>query len=186
MKLYVKYMVSLRCKMAVKSALEEIGMPYGAIDLGEINLKSVPTEEKLGQLKKNLLKHGLELMEDKKAVLIEKLKTLVIEMIYFEEGYNAIKHSDYISDNLKQKYTYLADLFSEATGLTLENYIIAKKTERVKELLLYDELTITEIAYRMNYSSVAHLSAQFKKATGLTPTFFKNLKDKKRMLPEAL
>ncbi|HQU57791.1 MAG: AraC family transcriptional regulator [Phaeodactylibacter sp.] len=180
MKLYIKYMVSNRCKMMVKSELEKLGLHYGAVELGEAEVKEQITDEQREQLKIALLKSGLELMDDKKAVLIEKIKNVIIEMVHYADELPRIKNSEYISQKLQHDYTYLANLFSETTGITIEHYIIAHKIERVKELLLYDELNLTEISYRLNYSSVAHLSNQFKKVTGLTPSFFKKLRHKRR------
>ena len=132
------------------------------------------------------MKSGLELMENKKAILIEKIKLVIIEMVHYSDEYPRIKNSKFISEKLQNDYTYLANLFSEVTGITIEQYIIAHKIERVKELLLYDELNLTEISYKLNYSSVAHLSNQFKKITGLTPTFFKKLKEKRRQTLDSL
>ena len=180
MKLYIKYMVSNRCKMMVKSELEKLGLHYGAVELGEAEVKEQITDEQREQLKIALLKSGLELMDDKKAVLIEKIKNVIIEMVHYADELPRIKNSEYISQKLQHDYTYLANLFSETTGITIEHYIIAHKIERVKELLLYDELNLTEISYRLNYSSVAHLSNQFKKITGLSPSFYKKLKKKRR------
>lgn len=165
--------------MAVKAVLEELKIPYDLIDLGEVTTKFDLDQEQFQAMAKALKKIELELMDDKKSVLIEKLKKVVIEMIHFEVDYPKIKHSDYISQKLKHNYTYLADFFSESMGMTIEHFIISHKIEKVKELLLYDELSLTEISYRLQYSSVAHLSTQFKKITGLTPTFFKKLKHKK-------
>lgn len=124
---------------------------------------------------------GLELMDDKKAVLIEKIKNVIIEMVHYSDEMPKVNYSEYISDKLKLDYTHLSKIFSEVKGITIEHFIIAHKIERVKELLLYDELNLTQISYMMNYSSVAHLSKQFKKVTGLTPSFFKNLKNTKRI-----
>lgn len=180
MKLYIKYMVSIRCKMMVKSELDKLGLKYGIVDLGEVEVKEQITDQQREQLKTALLKSGLVLMDDKKAMLIEKIKNIIVEMVHYEDELPKTKNSDYISEKLGHDYTYLANLFSEATGITIEQFIIAHKIERVKELLLYDELNLTEISYRLNYSSVAHLSNQFKKVTGLTPTFFKQLKRKRR------
>jgi AraC-like DNA-binding protein len=173
-------MVSIRCKMVLKSELDKLGLHYLKVELGEVNVKENLTEEQRNQLKAELLKSGLELMDDKKAILIEKIKNLIIEMVHYSEEVPKSNFSDFLSEKLNHDYTYLANLFSEVTGITIEQYMIAHKIERVKELLIYDELTLTEISYRLNYSSVAHLSNQFKKVTGLTPTFFKNLKHKKR------
>jgi AraC-like DNA-binding protein len=180
MKLFIKYMVSIRCKMVVKTELIKLGLHYAIVDLGEVEIKEELTNEKREQLKIALLKSGLELMDDKKAILIEKIKKVIIEMIHYADELPKIKNSDYISEKLNHDYTYLANLFSEVTGITIEHFIIAHKIEKVKELLLYDELSLTEISYKLNYSSVAHLSKQFKKATGLTPSFFKQLKNKRR------
>lgn len=174
-------MVSIRCKMVVKAELEKLGIPYGTVELGEVEVRQSVTAEQREQLKIALLKSGLELMDDKKAVLIQKIKTVIIEMVHYSDELPKIKNSVYISEKLNHDYTYLANLFSEATGITIEHFIIAHKIERVKELLLYDELNLTQIADRLNYSSVAHLSNQFKKITGLTPTFFKHLKRKRRL-----
>lgn len=180
MKLYIKYMVSLRCKMLVKEELKNLGLHYTSVELGVIDIRENITTEKRGKLRKVLLASGLELMEDKKAKLIEKIKIVIIEMIHYSDELPKVKYSEYISNILGHDYTYLSNIFSEVKGSTIEHYIIDHKIEKVKELLLYDELNLTEISYRMHYSSVAHLSSQFKKVTGLTPTFYKNLAEKKR------
>jgi AraC-like DNA-binding protein len=172
-------MVSIRCKMIVKSELENLGLDYRTVDLGQADVKQDITIEQREQLKIALMKSGLELMEDKKAMLIEKIKNVIIEMIHYADELPKENFSDYLSEKLDYDYTYLANLFSEVTGITIEHYIIAHKIERVKELLLYDELNLTQISYKLNYSSVAHLSNQFKKMTGMTPTFFKKLKGKR-------
>ena len=132
------------------------------------------------ELKNALLNSGLELMDDKRSVLIEKIKNVVVEMIHYSDELPKINYSDYISEKLDYDYTYLSNLFSEINGITIQQFIITHKIERVKELLFYDELNLTEISYRMQYSSVAHLSNQFKKVTGLTPSQFKHLKFKHR------
>jgi len=172
--------------MLVKSELDKLGLHYGVVDLGEVDVKEHITDDQRDLLKKALLKSGLELMDDHRAVLIEKIRNIIVEMVHYSDEVPKTKNSDYISEKLKYDYTYLANLFSEATGITIEHYIIAHKIERVKELLLYDELNLTEISYKLNYSSVAHLSSQFKKVTGLTPTFFKRLKRKKRLHLEGI
>jgi len=173
MKLYIKYMVSVRCKMIVQAALDKIGLHYESVDLCEVEVNETPTAEQRNQLQTALLESGLELMDDKKAVLVERIKTVIVEMVHYASILPKTKNSDYISKKLNYDYTYLANTFSEAMGVTIENYVIAQKIERVKELLLYHELNLTQISYQMHYSSVAHLSYQFKKVTGLTPTFFK-------------
>jgi len=173
-------MVSIRCKMLVRAELEKLGLKYKSVDLGEIEIEGNITDGKHKQLKANLLKSGLELMDDKKSILIQKIKNVIIEMVHYEDEMPKVKNSEFISEKLQYDYTYLANLFSEATGITIEHFIIIHKIERVKELLIYDELNLTEISYKLNYSSVAHLSNQFKKITGLTPSFFKSLRSKKR------
>jgi AraC-like DNA-binding protein len=180
MKLYIKYMVSIRCKLLVKAELKNLGLHFVFVDLGEIEIMEDLTADQRGQLKTALAISGLELMDDQKANLIEKIKKVIIEMVHYADELPKIKNSDYLSEKLNYDYTYLANLFSEVAGLTIEHYIIAHKIERVKELLMYDELNLTQISYKMNYSSVAHLSNQFKKVTGLTPSHFKSLKDKRR------
>ena len=179
MKLFIKYMVSMRCKMVVKSELDKLGLHYTKIELGEVEVMENLTEEQLKLLKYSLLQSGLELMDNQKSILIEKIKNTILEMVLYNEEMPKINFSEHLSNKLKHDYTYLANLFSEVTGVTIEHYIIVHKIERVKELILFDELNLTEIAYKLNYSSVAHLSNQFKKITGLTPTFFKHLKNKK-------
>ena len=170
--------------MMVQEKLDGLGLHYGKIELGEVEIKENITAKQRSQLKTALIKSGLELMDDKKSVLIERIKNTIVEMVHYLDEVPKVKNSDYISDRLNHDYTYLANLFSEATGITIEQYIISHKIERVKEFLLYDELNLTEISLKLNYSSVAHLSNQFKKVTGLTPTFYKQLKDKKRTMLE--
>lgn len=179
MKLYIKYMVSTRCKMIVKSELDLLGLSYREISLGVADVVENITAKQQLSLKTSLLKSGLELMDDKKAMLVEKVKIIIIEMIHYADELPITKKSVYISEKLNYDYTYLANLFSEVTGTTIEKYIIAHKIERAKELIVYDEMNLTEIAYKLHYSSVGHLSAQFKKVTGLTPTHFKKLKNKR-------
>jgi AraC-like DNA-binding protein len=180
LKLYIKYMVSIRCKMIVKAALETLGLKHGVIDLGEVEMIDHPNSIQIEQFRAALHHAGLELMDDKKAILIERIKGVIVEMVHYEDELPRLKNSDYISEKLSHNYTYLANLFSETTGITIEQFIIAHKIEKVKELLLYDELNLTEISYKLNYSSVSHLSNQFKKITGLTPSYFKKLKYKRK------
>jgi AraC-like DNA-binding protein len=179
MKLYIKYMVSLRCKMVVKEALEKLGIHYTALDLGVVETTEAPTPEQRGKLNENLHHSGLELLDDKKSILIDRVKTLIIEMIHYSDELPNVNYSNYISEKLNYDYTYLSNLFSEVKGITIQHFIILHKIERVKELLLYDELNLTEISFKLHYSSTAHLSNQFKKITGLTPSFFKKLKAKR-------
>ena len=180
MKLYIKYMVSNRCKIAVRDELKKLGLHFIVVDLGVVEIMETISMEKRLLLKQGLLISGLELMDDKKAILIEKIKNIIIEMIHHSEEVIKVNFSDYLSEKLEHNYTYLANLFSEVQGTTIEQFIISHKIERIKELMIYGELIITEIAWKMNYSSVAHLSSQFKKVTGLSPSHFKQLKDKRR------
>jgi len=160
--------------------LKNRGLHFVVVDLGEVDImENISTEER-EQLKKDLLASGLELMDDKRAVLIEKIKNVIIAMIHHTEDEMNVNFSNFLSEKLNHSYTYLANLFSEVQGTTIEQFIISHKIERVKELIMYGELNITEIAWKMNYSSVAHLSNQFKKITGLTPSHFKQLKNKRR------
>ncbi len=166
--------------MVVMAELNKMEIPYFKVDLGEVELMSEISQEQKDQLAQALLQSGLELMEDKKAMLIEKIKKVVIEMVHYSDELPKVKFSVYISEKLNYDYTYLSNLFSETEGKTIEQFILLHKIERVKELIIYDELNLTEIAWKLHYSSVAHLSHQFKKITGLTPTFFKSIKKKKR------
>ncbi|MGG1923651.1 AraC family transcriptional regulator [Chryseobacterium sp. NRRL B-14798] len=179
MKLYIKYMVSLRCKMVVHQELEKLGIKNAVVDLGTVELLDDISSEQRQILKENLLKTGLEVLDDKKSILIEKIKNVVIEMIHYSDELPKENFSDYVSEKLGYDYTYLANTFSEVKGMTLQHFIIINKVEKVKELLLYDELNLTEISYKLNYSSVAHLSNQFKKITGLSPSFYKQLKQRR-------
>jgi AraC-like DNA-binding protein len=180
LKLYIKYMVSLRCKMLVKAELKNLGLQHSNIELGVVDIFGRITQEQREILKNKLLRSGLELLDDKRTILIEKIKNVIIEMVHYSEELPKVNYSDHISEKLGQDYTYLSNTFSEVKGITIQQYIIFHKIERVKELLLYDELTLTEISYQMQYSSVAHLSNQFKKVTGLTPSFYKRLKEKRK------
>jgi AraC-like DNA-binding protein len=179
MRLYIKYMVSLRCKMLVKEELKRLGLHYVVVDLGVVEIMDGITREQHDQLKANLLKSGLELLDDKKAILIERIINVIVEMIHYSEEVPKVNYSDLISEKIGYDYTYLSNIFSEVKGITIQQFIINHKIERVKELLLYDELNLSEISYRLNYSSVAHLSNQFKKVTGLTPSYYKQLKQKR-------
>lgn len=180
MKLYIKYMVSTRCKMVVKEELKKMGLHFIVVELGEIDIMETLSISQREELKKELHVSGLELMDDKRAVLIEKIKNVIIEMVHYSDELPKVNYSDYISEKLQHDYTYLSNIFSEVKGITIQQFIIVHKIERAKELLLYDELNLTEISYKLNYSSVAHLSNQFKKVTGLSPSHFKKLKDKRR------
>jgi AraC-like DNA-binding protein len=173
-------MVSNRCKMAVKAALKNLGIHFIVVDLGEVEVMENLSSEQRELLKIALVNSGLELMDDKRAMLIEKIKNAIVEMVHYSDEIIKVNFSDFLSEKLNHDYTYLANLFSEVQGTTIEHFIISHKIERIKELIIYGELNITEIAWKMNYSSVAHLSNQFKKVTGLTPTHFKQMKEKRR------
>ena len=173
-------MVSVRCKMIVKQELQKLGLHFIIVELGEVEIMENIFGEQREQVKIALLQSGLELMDDRRSVLIEKIKNTIVETVHHKNELIKINFSDYLSAKLNHDYTYLANLFSEVQGTTIEQFIIAHKIERIKELIIYDELTITEIAWKMNYNSVAHLSNQFKKVTGLSPSHFKQLKVKRR------
>src|SRR5450432_125176 len=170
--------------MLVKSELEKLQLDYKVVELGEAILSAKIPDEKHDALKDALLKWGLELMDDKRSILIEKIKNVIVEMVHYADELPKKNYYAYISDKLEQDYTYLANLFSEVVGITIEHFIIAHKIEKVKELLVYDEINLTKIAEKLHYSSVAHLSNQFKKVTGLTPSHFKHLKKKRRVALE--
>ena len=173
-------MVSNRCQMLVKEELKKLGLHFILVEMGVVDIMESIGPEQREQLRKALLNSGLELMDDKKAMLIEKIKNAIIEMVHYTDELYKMNFSEYLSQKLNHDYTYLANLFSEVQGMTIEKFIISHKIERVKELIIYDEMNLTEIAYKMHYSSVAHLSNQFKKVTGLSPSHFKQLKIKRR------
>jgi len=166
--------------MVVKAELEKLGLQYVYVKIGEANIFGDVQTEQLEQLKLDLKKAGLVLMDNKKSVLVEKIKSAIIELVHYSEDQIKVNLSDYLSEKLNYDYTYLANLFSEVKGITIEKFYLTHKIEKVKELIVYDELNLSEIAYKMHYSSVAHLSNQFKKYTGLTPSHFKKLKNKRR------
>ena len=156
------------------------------VELGEVNIMEDLSSEQRKDLKTSLLKSGLELLEDKKSILIEKIKNIVVEMVHYSDEVPLMNFSAYLSEKLNYDYNYLSNLFSEVKGITIEHFIIAHKIERAKELLIYNELTLTEIAEKLHYSNVSHRSNQFKKVTGLTPTFFKKMKHKRLVALENL
>ncbi|SHE96675.1 AraC-type DNA-binding protein [Mariniphaga anaerophila] len=180
MKLHIKNMVCDRCKMVVKAELQQLGHQPLSVELGEVVLDKELSSEEKTVFKKKLEALGFELIDDKRSRLIEKIKNLIIELVHQQNSLLKTNLSDYLSSRLNHDYNYMTNLFTEVEGTTIEKYFIAQKIEKVKELLVYDELTLSEIAWQLNYSSVAHLSSQFKKVTGLTPSHFKNIKNKKR------
>ena len=173
-------MVCDRCKMAVEQVLKDVGLTPGRIDLGEVWVSDVPTEAQLAQLKTRLEALGFELLDDQRQQMIERMKTAIIALVHHHQGNKTLNLSVYLSQLLHRDYSALSKLFSEVTGFTIERYFIMQRIERVKELIRYDELTLTEIAYQMNYSSVAHLSSQFRSVTGMTPTQFRFMKTAQR------
>ena len=179
-------MVSARCKMAVKEELMKLGLHFIVVDLGEVEIMEDLTTDQHYGLKAALAESGLELMDDKRSILIEKIKNVITELIHYSNETLKVNYSDYISEKLGYDYTYLSNLFSMVKGITIQQFIIIHKIEKAKELLLYDELNLTEISYKLHYSSVAHLSNQFKKITGLSPSQFKHMKDQKRTPIEEL
>jgi AraC-like DNA-binding protein len=179
-------MICLRCKIVVRDVLSQIGINPVKIELGEVEIAESISGSQLHRIDMTLRKSGLELIDDKKSILIQKIKSVIIELVHYSEERLIENLSSYLSQKLDYDYTYLSNLFSEMQGGTIEKFYISHKIERVKELLVYDELTLTEIARRMRYSSLAHLSAQFRKVTGLTVSHFKKLKDKRRSMLEEL
>jgi AraC-like DNA-binding protein len=172
-------MVSLRCKMMVQEELKKLSIRYNSVELGSVDLMEDITAEEHKTLTKNLLKSGLELLDDKRSILIEKIKNVIVQMIHHEDELPKKNYSDHISEKLGYDYTYLSNIFSEVNGINIQQFIIYHKIEKAKELLLYQELNLTEISYRLHYSSVSHLSNQFKKVTGLSPSFYKKLRKKR-------
>lgn len=180
MKLYIKNMVCSRCKMVVKSELEKLGLRPLAVDLGEVEIADELEGYQRQDIHATLQKFGFALLDDKKSVVIERVKNLIVDLVQNKNNQLKTNLSDYLSRELNHDYTHITNLFTQVEGTTIEQYFIAQKIERVKELLVYDELTLSEISYQLNYSSVSHLSKQFKKVTGLTPSHYKQLKEKKR------
>ena len=180
MKIYIKNMVCHRCIMVVQNELEKLGLDAKNIKLGEVILSKEITSLEKENLSKTLEPLGFEVIDDKKGRIIEKIKNIIIDLVHHQDSDVKTNLSDVLSDKLHHDYNYLSNLFSEVEGTTIEKYFIAQKVEKVKELLVYDELSLSEIANRLNYSSVAYLSNQFKKVTGLTPSHFKQIKEDKR------
>ncbi len=179
-------MVSQRCKMLVEEELEKLHITYTTMDLGVVEIPKEISINKRTLFQENLLKSGLELLDDTKSILIERIKIAIIEMIHHTDEIPKTNYSGYLSEKLGYDYMYLSNTFSEVKGITIQHYIIKHKIEKVKELLLYDELNLTEISHKLHYSSPSHLSNQFKKVTGLTPSFFKKMKKKRQLNLENL
>jgi len=179
-KLYIKNMVCHRCVIVVQQELEKLGIKPISIRLGEVELAETPTQEQVYEIRNALSAVGFELIDDRKSKLIEQIKTLIIEVVHHQKKLKT-NLSDYLAEQIGKDYSHLSSLFSEVEGTTIEQYAIHQRIERVKELLVYNELTLSQIAYEMGYSSVAHLSNQFKKITGLTPSHFKKIGENKRV-----
>ncbi|MGD9992311.1 MAG: helix-turn-helix domain-containing protein [Salinivirgaceae bacterium] len=186
MKLFIKNMVCIRCQIVVKSELEKLGIHYSSVTIGEANTMDELNSEQLAQLDRNLKFAGLELMDNKKSILVESIKLAIIDLVHYTDEQIKVNLSDYLSEKLEFNYTYMANLFSEVKGITIEKFYLQHKIEKVKELIVYNELSLSEIAFKMHYSSAAHLSNQFKKFTGLTPSHFKKLKNIRRKTLEEL
>jgi AraC-like DNA-binding protein len=186
MKIFIQNMVSQRCKMMVVAELGKLGINHKAIELGEVDLQQPISEADRTSLGAELHKSGLELMDDKRAMLIEKIINLIVEMVHYSADPPKEPFSKTLSRVLNQDYRKLAEIFSKTKGVTIEHFIILHKVERIKELIIYDELNITEISYKLHYSSVAHLSNQFRQITGLTPSAFKFLAKRTRQNLEDL
>jgi len=180
MKTYIKNMVCNRCIMVVKNVFEDLGYTPVNISLGEVETVNTINDKDLDKLRNTLVGFGFELIDDTKSRIIEKIKNTIIQLIHHSSKDSKENYSSYIESQLHKDYSYLSSLFSEVEGTTIEKYIILQKIEKVKELLVYDELTLSEIAYKMGYSNVSYLSSQFKKVTGLTPSHFKQVKENKR------
>jgi len=172
--------------MVVKDELKKLGLHYVVVELGTVEILENIAQAQYDQLNTNLKRSGLELLDDKRGILIEKIKNVIVELVHYSDEVPNINFSDYLSEKLGYDYVYLSNLFSEVKGITIQTFIIQHKIERAKELILYDELNLSEIAFKLHYSSVAHLSNQFKKVTGLTPTFFRSIAMKKRLALEEL
>lgn len=184
MKLYIKNMVCDRCRIAIENVLAEMGIEAADIQLGEVDLgELILSDAIMGEFEQRIVALGFELINDKKSQLIEKIKATLIDLVRSDLLLQRVQLSTYLAEQLHHEYTYLSHLFSSVEGITIEQYFIAQKIERAKELLVYDQLTLTQIAEQLGYSSVSHLSNQFKKITGLSPSHFRKLRDSKQRTP---
>lgn len=180
MKLYLKYDINTACKKILKEQLDKLELNYELLGFAEVEIKETLSSPKLSQLNAYLSNYGIEIVESSKSILIQKIKDAIIELVHMEEKISTSKISAYLASKLNHSYGYLSNLFSDTTYTSIENFIILQKTERAKQLISTNELTFTEIAWKLNYSSVAHFSTQFKNATGLTPTAFQRIMNKRR------
>ena len=180
MKLFFKFDINVICKAILQEQLEKLELGYEILGLGEVNIKESISDKKLQELSSSISKYGIEIVENQKSILIQKIKDTIVEMVFSDEDLTSLKSSVYLSEKLNHSYGYISNLFSEVTYTSIESFIMIQKIERVKQLLLVSELTLTEIAYKLNYSSVSHLSTQFKNITGLTPSAFQRIISKRR------
>jgi AraC-like DNA-binding protein len=185
MNLYIKYNIPITCKRTLQDLLDKFHLNYSLINFWEVEVKEDLSGSKLNELSSGLNSYGIEIVESHKSILVQKIKDAIIEMVFMEDKLPTLKTSSYLADKVKHRYGYISNLFSEVTYTSIENFIILQKVERAKQLLITNELTITEIAWKLNYSSVAHLSNQFKNVTGLTPSMFQRIINKRRTLNEA-
>jgi AraC-like DNA-binding protein len=179
-------MVSQRCKILVKQELDNLGFTNVRVELGAVDIQEDVSLEQLNQLTENLKLSGLEVIDNKKDILVERIKNVIVEMIHYSEELPKTNYSDFLSEKLNYDYTYLSNIFSEEKGMTIQQFIIQHKIEKVKELLLYGELNLTEISYRLHYSSISHLSNQFKKVTGMSPSLYEKMRTKRKSNLEGL
>ncbi len=179
-------MVSQRCKILVKQELDNLGFTNVKVELGVVDIQEEVTLEQLNQLTENLKLSGLEVIDNKKDILVERIKNVIVEMIHYSEELPKTNYSDFLSEKLNYDYTYMSNIFSEEKGITIQQFIIQHKVEKVKELLLYGELNLTEISYRLHYSSISHLSNQFKKVTGMSPSLYEKMRTKRKSNLEGL
>ncbi len=180
MKLYIKYDINLACRVIIQEQLESLDIKYNLLEYGEIEIDDNTPNDLLSELQKNLSRYGIEIVNSQKSQLVQKIKDTIIEMIYEKDKLPSSTISNYLSDKLNLSYGYIANVFSEHTYTSIENFIIIQKIERAKKLIVEEDLTLTEVSYKLNYSSVAYLSAQFKKVTGLTPSLFKRIVERRR------
>ncbi|MDR6967361.1 AraC-like DNA-binding protein [Flavobacterium arsenatis] len=182
MKLYVKYDINLACRIIMQEQLERLAIKYELLEFGEIEISDSVSDESFTDLQNSLERYGIEIINNQKSQLVQRIKDTIIEMIYEKDKLPTSTISNYLADKLNLSYGYIANVFSEYTYTSIENFIIIQKIERAKKLIVEDGLTLTEVSYKLNYSSVAYLSAQFKKVTGLTPSMFKRIVDRRRNL----
>lgn len=182
MKLYIKYDGTVACRVILQEQLERLEIKHRLLDLGEIEISDGVSDESFAELQASLNRYSIFIVDNEKSQLIQKIKDTIVEMIYENDKLPAITISQYLSEKLNFSYGYLTNIFSENTYSSIENFIIIQKIERAKKLIIEDQLTLTEVSYKLNYSSVAYLSSQFKKVTGLTPSAFKRIVDKRRSL----